>query len=152
VLYHAAEDTTMMIDFKTALRTTVLLVDDDVAQLELRVLAMQMSGFSVFSAGSPKDAISIMSQYRRRKVDVAVLDYNMPGMNGCVLADYLRCRYPEMKIILYSGATDISENEMGSIDVFVPKSNGIGSLLAQISEFAETLLVPEAISGASCRA
>jgi CheY-like chemotaxis protein len=69
-----------------------------------------------------------------RNVAVAVLDYEMPAMNGCLLADYLRARDPDLKIILHSGAVAIPEEQMTSVDVFVPKGNGIQTLLAHIAE------------------
>jgi CheY-like chemotaxis protein len=125
-----------MIDFKSAIHTTLLLVDDAIEQLELRALVLKMSGFTVLTAGGPLEAISIMRQDPGDTVDIAILDYHMPVMNGCILADYLRSRYPDLKIILYSAALDIPENEMSSVDVFVSKSEGIAPLLERISEFA----------------
>jgi len=67
-------------------------------------------------------------------VDVAVVDYRMPAMNGCVLADFLRARHPDLRIILYSGESDIPEGEMSSVDAFVPKGSGVQPLLAQVSQ------------------
>src|SRR4051812_27227570 len=98
-----------MVDLKIAIHTTLLLVDDDVQQLDLRAIVLKMSGFTVLTASSPVEAISIMAHRPANKVDVAILDYEMPGMNGCVLADYLRERDPELKIILHSGAPHIPE-------------------------------------------
>lgn len=126
-----------MIDLKIAMSTNLLLVDDDIDQLEVRALILKMSGFTVLAAGSPLEAISIMAQHPVQKVDVAILDYHMPVMNGCILAEYLKSRYPELKIILHSAALDISQSEMNSVDVFVSKSEGITPLLAQVSELVQ---------------
>lgn len=123
-----------MINFKSAIRTTVLLVDDDASQLEMRALTMKMSGFSVVTATGPAEAISIMNDPTSRRINVAVIDYPMPIMNGCILSEYLKTRYPELKILLYSGAIEITEADMNSVDAFVLKSEGIGSLLAKITE------------------
>jgi hypothetical protein len=62
----------------------------------------------------------------------------MPVMNGCVLADYLKARYPDLKIILHSGLLDIPESEMSSVDSFVPKGGGIVRLLGEISPMRNT--------------
>ena len=126
-----------MIDIKIAIRTTLLLVDDDIDQLELRTLMLKMLGFTVLSASRPVDAISIMAHGNGEEVDVAVLDYHMPVMNGCILADYLKSRYPDMKTILYSAALDVLDSEMSGVDVFVSKSAGLEPLLAQVSQFAQ---------------
>ena len=126
-----------MINFKVAVRTTVLLVDDDIQQLDLLALTMKMSGFSVVTANSPIEAILLMNEHTFRKIDVAVIDYHMPAMDGCILAAYLKARYPELKVALYSGALDIPEDEMMSLDGFISKSNGIDALLSKITEFEQ---------------
>ena len=115
----------------------VLLVDDDVQQLWLRAQVMKLCGFSVVTADCPIEAISLISEDVIEKIDVAVLDYNMPVMNGCALADRLRSLCPELKIILYSGAINIPRGEMNSVDAFIPKDEGTAQLLAQIIEFAQ---------------
>jgi two-component system, cell cycle sensor histidine kinase and response regulator CckA len=122
-----------MVDFNPAIQKILLLVDDDAHQLELRALVLKMSGFTVLTAGRAVEAISLLAD-SARKVDVAVLDYEMPVMNGCILADYLRAHHPDLQIILYSAAVTIPEDKMGSVDVFVPKCNGVQPLLAQISQ------------------
>jgi DNA-binding NtrC family response regulator len=126
-----------MVNFKDAIQTTVLVVDDDVPQLELRALRMVLSGFSVITAVGPGAAISIMNEPRSRRVDVAVIDYDMPGMNGCILAEYLKARYPQLKVLLYSGAIDIPEDDMNRVDAFIPKSEGLDCLLAKIAEMRQ---------------
>jgi CheY-like chemotaxis protein len=127
-----------MIDFRVAVRTTLLLVDDDIQQLDLLALTMRMSGFSVVTTSSPLEAISLMNEHCLRKIDVAVIDYHMAVMNGCILAAYLKARYPELKIVvLYSGALDIPEDEMMNPDGFISKSDGIGALFSKITEFGQ---------------
>ena len=59
------------------------------------------------------------------------------GMNGCDLADLLKVIRPELKIILYSGATDVPRNEMTSIDTFVSKADGITALIAEVTELTQ---------------
>lgn len=136
-----------MIDFRVAVRTTVLVVDKDIGHLELRNRAMEMSGFSVINASGPREAISIINGNALRKIDVAVLAYHLPVMNGCILAEYLKDQYPELKIILYSSVLDIPEEEMSNIDAFVPKADGIRALLATIAEFgARDSLCPGIVS------
>jgi DNA-binding NarL/FixJ family response regulator len=125
-----------MVDYKVAIGTTLLLVDDDVRRLQLQAFVLKMSGFTVFTAAGPIEAISLLVQLPARSVHIAILDYNMPVMNGCVLAEYLRARYMELKVILHSGAVDIPESEMTSVDVFVPKGDGVARLLEEITTLA----------------
>ena len=120
-------------DFSLAMHATVLLVDDDIDQLELLSLVLKTSGFTVLTAAGPAEALSILAQPSGRRVNVAILDYEMPLMNGCVLAGYLKARYPGLKTILHSGLLDIPESEMSSVDSFVPKGEGIARLLGEVS-------------------
>jgi CheY-like chemotaxis protein len=126
-----------MLDHSLARQTTVLLVDDDLHQLELRALVLKTSGFAVQTARCPVKAISLMAHDPGHKVDVAILDYHMPSMNGCMLADYLRERYPDIKIVLHSGAGHIPESEMGSVDDFVPKGEGVERLIEKVFVLAQ---------------
>lgn len=114
----------------------VLLVDDEVQHLELLAAVMQTHGFSVITTSDPVETISIVAN-ETGTIDIAILDYDMPVMNGCLLANCLRSTYPALKIILFSGAIDIPENEMTSLDAFVPKSEGMAALLKQIADFTQ---------------
>ncbi len=90
---------------------TVLLVDDDLQYLELRAQFMKSFGFSVVTAPVPMEAISIVAK-TVDPIKVAIVDYQMPVMNGCLLADRLKSMCPELKIILHSGAVTIPENHV----------------------------------------
>jgi len=109
----------------------VLVVDDEPLQLDLCSRLMKQSGVSVVTASGPIQAISIVEE-ASDKIDVAILDYNMPIMNGCVLAGRLRLVRPDLKIILYSGKMDIPQSEMSRVDVFIPKGDGMARLIRQV--------------------
>jgi len=79
----------------------------------------------------------MMAEEAIDKIDLVILDFDMPGMNGCDLADLLKVIRPELKIILYSGASDIPRNEMASIDTFVSKADGITALIAEVAELTQ---------------
>jgi CheY-like chemotaxis protein len=115
----------------------ILLVDDEVPQLLLRAQVLTLRGFPVLTAESPGDAILIVAEEPIEKVGLVVLDYDMPGMNGCDLADLLKVMCPGLKIILYSGATNIPRNEMTSIDTFVSKADGIIALISEVAELTQ---------------
>jgi len=113
----------------------VLLVDDEAQQLAARAQALNMSGFSVITACGPLESIFILAE-GATKIDVAILDYDMPAMNGCILARCIKGLCPWLKIILYSAAVGIPRVQMASIDAFVSKGEGIGPLIAQVMHFA----------------
>jgi CheY-like chemotaxis protein len=121
--------------------TTVLLVDDEPPQLELRAQVLEMCGFCVLTPCGPVEAMALISGTTER-IDVAILDYHMPIMNGCVLADLLRSHCPGLKVILHSGAVDIPRREIRSVDAFVPKSDGVDTLVGSVIEFANACTGP----------
>jgi len=124
-----------MIDLDLPLAPKVLLVDDEVQQLRLRAEVMESCGFSVVTADGPIAAISELEAGTLAKTDVAILDYNMPLMNGSALARQLRSMCPSLKIILHSGALDIPKSDITSVDAYVPKSDGMASLITQVMQF-----------------
>jgi DNA-binding response OmpR family regulator len=67
----------------------VLLVDDDPDLLAVTAFALQQAGFLVVKAADGEAALTI---YERERPDLAVLDINMPRMNGFELATRLRQR------------------------------------------------------------
>jgi CheY-like chemotaxis protein len=117
----------------------ILLVDDEAQGLWLRAQVMELCGFPVVTAEGPVEALSLMAEEPAENIDLAILDYDMPVMNGCALADELRTICPQLKIILYSGAVDIPQWEMTSVDAFVAKDEGTAGLLDQIVQIAHVM-------------
>jgi CheY-like chemotaxis protein len=76
---------------------TVLIVDDSkLARIVAgkNIHALQPDWERV-EASNADEALSVMST---RKIDLALLDYNMPGRNGLELAGELRALYPSMPL------------------------------------------------------
>ncbi|TWB43790.1 response regulator transcription factor [Nitrospirillum pindoramense] len=79
--------------------TTVLIVDDSkLARIVVgKALAALQPTWTKVEAGNADEALATLQD---RRVDLAVLDFNMPGRNGLELAEQLRHRYPDMPIAL----------------------------------------------------
>jgi CheY-like chemotaxis protein len=110
----------------------VLCVDDAEPALALRALILKTRGYAVTTSN---DALQVAETFEKGKYDLAVLDYEMPAMNGCQLATLLKTACPELKIILYTGATYVARHDLPSIDAIVHKSDGLEELLAAIEAF-----------------
>ena len=121
-------------------RSKLLMVDDEPGLLKICAHVLRLSGFSVVTADGPLKALAMMMGKAAEKTDVgvAILDYNMPTMNGCALAEELRSMRPDLKIILHSGAFDIPPGELASVDVFVPKGGGVEPLIAEVARLAKS--------------
>ena len=77
----------------------LLIADDE--NLELRVLEKTIKKYfidelKIFVAGNGRNAVQICDEV---KPDIALLDIEMPGMNGIELAKYIKEKYVECIII-----------------------------------------------------
>jgi CheY-like chemotaxis protein len=79
--------------------TTVLIVDDSkLARIvATRAIAAIQPDWEHLEASNADEAMTIMGQ---RQIDIALLDFNMPGKNGLELAAELRTTRPLMPIAL----------------------------------------------------
>ena len=83
----------------------VLVIDDDetIRRVLGAALEAQEDVGEIKLAASGPDALSIEGDF---VPDVVVLDFWMPGMTGEEAAEELRKRYPEARIIAYSGVLE----------------------------------------------
>ena len=84
---------------------TILLVDDDIALLQIGVDVFERYGFRVITAENGEDAIDAYIE-EDEKIDLVILDLNMPGMGGDKCLKELLKLNSNLKIIILSGYTD----------------------------------------------
>ena len=109
---------------------TILCVDDEPNQLTLRKLMLEQEGYRVLTAESPARAIEI---FRSDSIDLVVLDYFMPGMNGLSLAREL-LRQKKLPIVVLSGYAELPGESMGTADVWITKGAPPSELLNKLAE------------------
>jgi len=78
---------------------TVMLVDDSkLARIVAgKTIAALHPEWERLEAGNAEEAMQLVAA---RPIDVAILDFNMPGKDGLVLAAELRSAYPQMPIAI----------------------------------------------------
>ncbi|MCI0569808.1 MAG: sigma-54 dependent transcriptional regulator, partial [Myxococcaceae bacterium] len=76
---------------------TILVVDDDQANLESVARIFQREGLEVLTASSGKDGLELL---RRPEVRVLVTDLMMPGMDGQELLRAARSVRPDVEVVL----------------------------------------------------
>jgi signal transduction histidine kinase/ActR/RegA family two-component response regulator len=81
----------------------VLLVDDDHAVREVTAGMLKDLGYTVLEAGSGGAAFEMLDGAH---VDLALLDFAMPGMNGAEVAKEIRIRRPNIPILIATGYAD----------------------------------------------
>jgi signal transduction histidine kinase/ActR/RegA family two-component response regulator len=84
----------------------VLLVDDDNAVREVTASMLCDLGCVVREVGSGGAALDHLE--RHEDIDLAVLDFAMPGMNGGDLARQIHAKWPAMPILFVTGFADIT--------------------------------------------
>lgn len=115
-------------DVSVSLR--VLLVDDEQQQLELRASILRRAGFLVLTACGPNEALSLGTTIGQ--FDIAIVDYDMPVINGGVLAEHLKSEFPRLNIVLYSAALTIPSHHLNKVDTFIRKGEGVVVLLQHL--------------------
>jgi two-component system response regulator AtoC len=78
----------------------ILLVDDEQKFLDSLAERLKLLGFKPLKASSGRQALALA---RKNFVDLAIVDYKMPGMNGLVTIAKLKEIYPYVRTILLTG-------------------------------------------------
>lgn len=113
---------------------TILIADDDKNIRELLAELLESNNFEVITAESGEDALKIAKE--GKPIDLIILDYKMPGMNGMDCAIRLREFNKEAAIIVSTGLSSrISEAEAQSlnIDMVLTKPYDFELLLSAIN-------------------
>jgi CheY-like chemotaxis protein len=116
---------------------TILCIDDDRETLEVRERVLSSSGYSVLTESSGPDGLSILSS--GAKVDLVLLDYLMPGMNGDQVAQELKLKFPGLRVIAVS-AVRPPPAMIAAVEAYVQKGQEVEVLLSAI---ANVLARPE---------
>ena len=113
---------------------TVLCIDDDEDLLDCEKDLLESFGYSVLTAPSGGKGLELAASH---SVDVVVVDYFMPEMNGQDVAIEMRRLRPGAPIIMLSGAANIPERALQAVDAFVAKDHLASQLLAAIAQLQE---------------
>lgn len=79
---------------------SILIVDDEASITETLALIFSKHGYEVKTAQSAEEAIEIIAAW---EPDLAILDVNLPRMNGIELALVLQANRPACRLVLFSG-------------------------------------------------
>jgi CheY-like chemotaxis protein len=108
-------------------RPIVLCVDDEWNGLEGRkMLLEEKARCRVLVATSGVDALQLFGSH---PVDLVLLDYHMPGMNGDVVAAQMKAGQPDVPIALLSADEGLPESALKWVDAFVSKSESPANLV-----------------------
>jgi CheY-like chemotaxis protein len=115
-------------------RKLILSVDDDSSVLYARYKLLSSMGYGVISAN---DGIQALQIFGSTPVDLVLLDYSMPFLDGGQVAEAMKEYKPNVPIILVSGA-DVPEKFLALVNGCVRKGEGPEALLTAITELMQS--------------
>ncbi|MBZ5681187.1 MAG: response regulator [Acidobacteriia bacterium] len=113
------------------LKTTILCVDDHWNGLLGRKMLLESHGYRVLEATGGEEGMKL---FHTHAVDAVVLDYQMPGMNGDVVAAKMKRLKAHVPIMLLSAFGPLPKNKLRSVDTFLPKAQETKLLVPSLRE------------------
>lgn len=92
-----------------------MLADDEIMLSELLAELLELNNYNVIRVVSGEEVIKVLTE--EIKVDLLIIDYNMPIMNGIECISKIRDLKFDMPIILSSGSLQINEYNLEQYDI-----------------------------------
>jgi len=110
-------------------KARILCIDDHWNGLIGRKMLLEASGYEVLEASGGDEGLKL---FRKHAVDAVVLDYQMPGMNGDVVAAKMKRINARVPIMLLSAYEPLPKSKLTSVDSFLSKSQPPNILLSRL--------------------
>jgi CheY-like chemotaxis protein len=110
-------------------RPMILCVDDEENQLAVRKLVLEKEGFSVLTATSGQQALSLLACHQ---IDLVLSDHLMPGLTGTELTRQIKASNPDLPVILISAVNEIPA-DAAFADLFMSKLDGPIAMCQNVS-------------------
>jgi CheY-like chemotaxis protein len=94
-------------------------------------MLLEQSGYEVLEASGGDEGLKL---FRSHAVDAVVLDYQMPGMTGDVVAAKMKSINAHVPIMLLSAYGPLPKNKLTAVDSFVTKSQPENILLSSLQD------------------
>ena len=112
-------------------RKTVLCIDDYETSAAGWCLYLQSFGYSVTTAFSAQEGLQL---FATSPVDLVMLDYAMPDLNGGEVAATMKRMKPHVPVLLFSGMSEIPGAIREHVDAFLQKGIAPGIVLQKIEQ------------------
>jgi CheY-like chemotaxis protein len=114
------------------IRTKILVVDDEPAFREILREVLESKGYVVYEAGDGEQALTVMNKVFP---DMAVVDLDMPKMNGIEFSKKVKAAHPRFPIVMvtaYAQFYSPAEILAAGIDAFLQKPIDMTTFLKAI--------------------
>ena len=110
-------------------KATILCIDDHWNGLIGRKMLLENNGYKVLEATGGDEGLKLFLSH---SVDAVVLDYQMPGMNGDVVAAKMKRVKSHVPIMLLSAYGPLPKRKLKAVDTFLSKSQPPKILLSTL--------------------
>jgi CheY-like chemotaxis protein len=119
---------------------TLLVVEDEPAVCHLANNVLENQGYTVLRATNGRDALRVVREHRGSPIRLVITDVIMPQMGGQVMAEWLKSRFPDLKILFTSGYTDDAIVNHGVLEpgvAFLAKPYSPATLTRKVREMLD---------------
>jgi CheY-like chemotaxis protein len=110
-------------------KATILCIDDHWNGLISRKQLLEQNGYKVLEASGGDEGLKL---FRSRSVDAVLVDYQMPGMSGDIVAAKMKRINSHVPIMLLSAYGPLPKNKLQAVDSFLSKSQPPDILLSTL--------------------
>ena len=118
---------------------TVLWTDDEIDLLMPHIIFLENKGFKIIKSNSGNDAINIL---KNNKIDIIILDENMPGLGGIETLEIIKVKYPMLPVVMLTKneEEDIMDLAIGSkINDYLLKPVNPHQVLSSLKKFLKAI-------------
>lgn len=120
-----------------------MIADDEPAVRAVAEFALRRAGYQLITANNGAEAVKIVTE-RKGRVDLVMLDYTMPIMDGKAAFKAISLDHPDIPVLICSGyLCDFKEFETSEGRIpsrFVQKPYPLGELPSHIAETLATVV------------
>jgi CheY-like chemotaxis protein len=117
-----------------AAKPVLLCIDDEPTGLMFRRLMLESAGYQVRTATSGLEGLQLL---HNEQIDAVVLDYYMPGLDGCQVARRMRQVRPRVPILLLSAYVYLPEEVLSLVDAHITKGQPVDLLLTELADLLD---------------
>ncbi len=110
---------------------TLLCIDDNQSSLNICKIVLEDFGYKVSTASSAREGLEIFASH---VIDAVILDYQMPEMNGELVAAQMRRTKPQVPILMLSGWASLPESALQLVDEYVAKGDPVELILLAVQQ------------------
>ena len=110
---------------------TLLCVDDNQTSLKICKMVLEDFGYKILTCSSAREGLEVFAS---NAIDAVILDYQMPEMNGELVAAEMKRTNPRIPILMLSGWVSLPESALQLVDDFVAKGDPVEFLLLAVQQ------------------